>query len=122
MEKGPFVLDKSVVHNALDVLDEIVSHRAVRRQRVMEAQTTIKPRWTASRLFWISFAGFSVSLVCVILAVLLWWPLAFDWDSDKLPLLAFFDIGFGIISLLGVIASVITMIASGIMAYRKPAT
>lgn len=62
------------------------------------------------------FAGFIVCLLGVILAAVLWWPSAFDWDSDKLPILAYFDIAFGIVATLGVIASIIAMIASGIMA------
>jgi hypothetical protein len=82
----------------------------------MEAQTIIKPRWRASRLLKVGLAGFFVSLFGIILAALLWWPLAFDWDSDKVPIPAYFDIGFGIIAALGVIASIVTMIASGILA------
>ena len=82
----------------------------------MEAQTAIKPRWTASKLFRVGLAGFLVFLAGMILAALLWWPLAFDWDSDKLPISAYFDIGFGIIAALGVIVSIIAMIVSGIMA------
>jgi hypothetical protein len=82
----------------------------------METQTTIKRRWTASRLFWVGLAGFFISLVGVIMAALLWWPLAFNWDSDKLPILAYFDIGFGIIAAFGVIVFTTTMIASGILA------
>ena len=74
-------------------------------------------RWTASKLFRVvALAGFLVFLAGMILAALLWWPLAFDWDSDKLPIPAYFDIGFGIIAALGVVAFIITMIVSGIMA------
>jgi len=90
----------------------------------MEAQTTTKRKWTALKLFCVGGVGFFVSLACVILAALLWWPLAFSWESDHLPIPAYFDIGFGIIGILGVIASVVVIIASGIKAllsHGKPA-
>jgi hypothetical protein len=91
----------------------------------METQTTaLKPRWTASRLFWISSAGFILSLVVVGIAGLLWWPLAFDWDSDKLPIPAYIDVGVGIVGAVTGVLSIIVMIISGtkaLLSHERPA-
>jgi hypothetical protein len=88
----------------------------------MEAQSIkAKHRWTASRLFKIGFRGFYGSLIGVVFAVIMWWPLSFDWDPDdnlfppySIP--AYLDLGFGGLAIIIGLVSVGLMIASGIKA------
>jgi hypothetical protein len=80
----------------------------------METQDTAsKLRWTAKRLFKTSVVSFFLSLAGIVLAVFLWWPLAFSWDSDSLPIPAYIDIGFGIIGMTVGVLSVVVMLISG---------
>ena len=85
--------------------------------------TASKGKWTATRLFWLSAVGFLISFVIVVIALLLWWPLAFDWDADKPSIGAYVDGG---VFVLGGIAGVLfggVMVVSGAIAFfSRPAT
>ena len=71
-----------------------------------------------------SLVSFILSLVVLGIALLLWWPLAFDWDSDKLPIPAYIDVGVGIVSAVTGALSIIVMIilgAKALLSHERPA-
>lgn len=78
--------------------------------------TPSKSRWeTADRLFWISIISSFLSLFVVIVSVFLWWPLSWDWDSDKLSIAAYIDIAVGVVGLVVGALSVVVMVVSFIV-------
>jgi hypothetical protein len=60
-----------------------------------------------------SLIGFISSLVIGGTAILLWWPLAWDWDSDGLSIPAYMDRVVVIVSAVtGVISGIVMIISA----------
>jgi hypothetical protein len=71
------------------------------------------PKRTALKLFRISIVVAVCSAALVCLAVVLWWPLAFDWEATDIPIRASIDFWIGIISAAVCVLATIVMIVSG---------
>ena len=67
-------------------------------------------------MFWLGLVCFFFSLLGLGLAVLLWWPMAFGWDSGRLPISGYIDLGFGIVCAAIGALSTLTMLVSGVIA------
>ena len=79
----------------------------------MEPTTaSIKPNWSALRVFWKCLAALPVLMLLTIGSLVAWWRLGFDWDpSAKMSLTAYFAGGVCIFSAVAfVLAFILTLI------------
>jgi hypothetical protein len=75
---------------------------------------------TALRLFWISLAGIPVCLVIAFISFGLWWQLAFSWEGDPPPVIAYIVLwASGISAVVGVLSAVVMLVTGLVLLSTK---